>query len=70
MTTRRKAGTPRKESKKLKLKKKTLKDLEPRSAKDAKGGVFDTLMCMNTLAITCGDCRTLKCATRNCTYKC
>ena len=38
MTTKKKAGTPKKRSKKLNLKKETLKDLEPSSGKDARGG--------------------------------
>jgi hypothetical protein len=38
MTTRKKTGTTGKGSKKLNVKRKTLKDLVPSSGKDAKGG--------------------------------
>ena len=63
-----KTTVPTKGSKKLKLSKKTLKDLGTKDAGKVKGG--DSLVCtlFNTCAITCGDCRTLKCATKVCTY--
>jgi hypothetical protein len=38
MTTSKKTGKPRKGSKRLNVRKETLKDLEPRSGKDVKGG--------------------------------
>jgi hypothetical protein len=61
MTTRKKAGTRETKGKKLNVKKKTLKDLEPRSGKDARGGVDPigtpyTYVCQ---PIKTGDCRTV-----------
>jgi hypothetical protein len=59
MTTSRKAGTPKRGSKKLNLKKKTLKDLEPRSGRDARGGtVIRSPYTTGCQPINTSDCRT------------
>ena len=58
---------PTKESKKLKLNKRTVKDLGAKDASGVKGGTV-LPKTFATCAITCGDCRTLKCATKVCTY--
>jgi natural product precursor len=66
-----KATPSRRKAKKLTLSKKTLKDLSSKDASDVKGGTFaKTALCSiaQTCAITCGDCRTLKCPTKVCTY--
>jgi hypothetical protein len=64
-----KATPSRRKAKKLTLSKKTLKDLGAKEPGKVKAG-GGTLLCTlaNTCAITCGDCRTLKCATKVCTY--
>ena len=59
--------TPTKKSKKLKLNKRTVRDLGVKDASGVKGGTIGPLV-KYTSGITCGDCRTLKCATKVCTY--